>query len=609
MQVHKVEMIPLNELGSSKKNARRTAAGETKHKELMASIKAHDVLSSLVVRKLDRPKADGIRFAVIAGERRLRALQGLAAEGEVAKTRPVPCHVRRGKAAEDFEVSLAENTVRAEMNAVDKYEGYRELAEGGKSPAEIAKAFGTSPRAVEQFLRLADIHEEILEAARQDKIKPASLMAFAASGDKSRQLQVWKQATEHYGEPNAAWIRSEMLREHLAASHGKVRFIGVEAYEQAGGRIERDLFAEDDDDVFLTDVKLVDELAKKRLDAVKAQLEVDWAWASATFDVRHDELGQYGRIEGVAGALTAEETARIEEIGVEITRIETLLDRESEGAENDEEADALEEELRTTELDGNLHSQLQKLRSERRRIQEQRGQRATFDPAQMRHAGVIVTIDEHGGLYKYSGLVREADAPKMPAAGQAAPTPEAAEPAAETPQTPRLADRQPPATAVGPALDVETPRQRRALADAVIGGIDVQDLRRVEETRGHPDFTQAGRAVAGTPSGVDEGVGRMEEQLRRNRLRRGGDEVADDGERDDVAEGDHAPGPIGRQVDADETRRLNGRCRRRRRQRRGVRVAGGEQGAGGGDGEQDSQEGSPVARQRRAVRDRRGGQA
>ncbi len=233
MQTRKVEMIPLNELGSSKKNARRTGAGEAKHRELMASILAHDVLSSLVVRKVDKPKEGAPKYAVIAGERRLRALRALAEGGEITETRAIPCHVRRGKASDDFEVSLAENTVRAEMNPIDKYEGYRELAEAGKSPAEIAKAFGTTARAVEQFLRLADVHEEILDAARQERIKPAALMAFAASSDKSRQLLVWKQASEHYGEPNPAWIRSEMLREHLAASHGRVRFVGVEAYEQA----------------------------------------------------------------------------------------------------------------------------------------------------------------------------------------------------------------------------------------------------------------------------------------------------------------------------------------------------------------------------------------
>ncbi len=145
--------------------------------------------------------------------------------------------------------------------------------------------------------------------------------------------------------------------------------------------------------------------------------------------MRYDELAHYGRIEGVPGALKAEETARVAEIDGEITRLETLLERENalededEGADaledEDEGADALEEELRVAELEGNLHGQLQQLRNERRRIQEQRGQRATFDAAQMRHAGVIVTIDEYGQLLKHAGLVREADAANMPAAGQA----------------------------------------------------------------------------------------------------------------------------------------------------------------------------------------------
>ncbi len=431
MQNHEIEMIPLSELEPAKTNARRLPAEGREHDELMASIAAHGVLSSLVVRRNARAKASEPRYAVVAGGRRLRALRDLAARGTIAAGFAVPCRIQAGPKAADREVSLAENTVRAPMHPVDRYEAFRRLTEDGASPAAIAERFGTTARTVEQYLRLADVHEEILAAATRGELETEALMAFAASADTSRQLDVWNHCRQGYGSPHPGWIRGEMLREHLAASHARARLVGLEAYQQAGGRIERDLFAKGDDDTFLTDVRIVDELATARLEAVRDELRGDWGWAEAALTVPYHELQGFGRIEGRPGALTAgeqEEHARlVERIAVIEAELDTLHERAEQLAGEpdapDSGGDASGEEIE--ERQAALAQELHTLHAADRALDRLKEQRAVYDPAQMKHAGVLITVADDGSVLKHAGLVREADAADMPARSDRAPAGEA----------------------------------------------------------------------------------------------------------------------------------------------------------------------------------------
>ena len=60
-------------------------------------------------------------------------------------------------------------------------------------------------------------------------------------------------------------------------------FVGIEAYEAAGGRVTRDLFSGDDDG-FLDDAALVNRLAIEKLEQKADELRADWAWAKAVLD-------------------------------------------------------------------------------------------------------------------------------------------------------------------------------------------------------------------------------------------------------------------------------------------------------------------------------------
>ena len=83
--------IPLFQLELSLDNVRKTPADVSAFTELKASIAAHGLLENLIACSMG-PGADGIaRYAVIAGGRRLAAMQALAAEGALEEDHPVPC--------------------------------------------------------------------------------------------------------------------------------------------------------------------------------------------------------------------------------------------------------------------------------------------------------------------------------------------------------------------------------------------------------------------------------------------------------------------------------------------------------------------------------------
>src|SRR4029077_3158681 len=103
--------IPLNKLTAWEGNVRKTQSKGID--ELAASIAAHGLLQSLVVRK------DGKKFAVVAGNRRLAALASLQKAGKIAAGFEVPCQVIEN-GADATEISLAENTVRENMHPADE---------------------------------------------------------------------------------------------------------------------------------------------------------------------------------------------------------------------------------------------------------------------------------------------------------------------------------------------------------------------------------------------------------------------------------------------------------------------------------------------------------
>ena len=140
--------------------------------ELAASIAAHGLLQSLVVRKTSRGK-----FPVIAGQRRHLALSLLADRGSIPADMPVACKLL-SKKADAAEISLAENVVRVPMHPADQFETFRSLIDNGADGADLAARFGVTESLVAKRMKLGRVSPVLLAAMLRPRASPAAAPAL-----------------------------------------------------------------------------------------------------------------------------------------------------------------------------------------------------------------------------------------------------------------------------------------------------------------------------------------------------------------------------------------------------------------------------------------------
>ena len=385
-----IREIPLCRLALAPENVRKTPPDAAAQKQLRASIMAHGLLENLVART-DGADADGAeRFAVVAGGRRLAALKALAEDGTLHADHPVPCKIAaNGNAGE---LSLAENVIRIAMHPADQVVAFSKLAEAGVTVAAIAARFGVTERIVEQRLRLGNAAPELLDAYRADTIDLETLKAFAVTTDHDRQRAVWEQVSAQGYRPSAWQVKRMLTEERVPAGSPMARFVGVDAYEAAGGPVLRDLFADEHENgVWLENPALLIELATKKLEAAADELSTRWKWAEAMADVDWSATARFGRIHPEPGEPTDPEKADIERLR---TRHDELanLDEDDWTEELVEEGETIEARLEAIEAEVDV--------------------RATFRPEDFAMAGCIATIGRDGSLQVIQGLVKPEDIPK-----------------------------------------------------------------------------------------------------------------------------------------------------------------------------------------------------
>jgi ParB family chromosome partitioning protein len=376
--------IPFNKLVLSQSNVRRVKAGVS-IEQLAESIAQRTLLQSLNVRAvLDSDGNETGMFEVPAGGRRYRALELLVKQKRMAKTQPVPCVVRDGGIAEDD--SLAENDERVGLHPLDQFRTFKLLRDGGMSEEEIGARHFVSPAIVKQRLRLASVSPKLHEVYAEDGMTLEQLMAFSVTADQARQEQVWDNVSSSgYDEPYQ--IRRMLTENTVRASDRRAQFVGLDAYERAGGVVMRDLF-EHDDGGWLQDVPLLDRLVTDKL---KAEAEVigaeGWKWIEAATSFPYGYDDGLRRLEGTPADVTAEEQATIEALRAEQAKLEAEY----------QDADELpnEVDIRLGEIEEALSAF-----DERPHV---------YDPAEIARAGAFVSIDGDGSLVVERGFVRPED--------------------------------------------------------------------------------------------------------------------------------------------------------------------------------------------------------
>ena len=156
------------------------------------------------------------------------------------------------------------------MHPADQVEAFRGLADAGSTAAVIAARFGVSERTVEKRLRLGNAAPVLLQAYRAGEIDLDTLMAFAVTTDQARQSAVWAAVSQQDYRPGAWQIKRLLTEDRVPATSAIARFVSIEAYEAAGGKVDRDLFAEEDErGIWFDDPDLLNKLAMDSLQAVQ----------------------------------------------------------------------------------------------------------------------------------------------------------------------------------------------------------------------------------------------------------------------------------------------------------------------------------------------------
>ena len=382
--------IPLSQLELSPCNVRKTPADASAFTELKASIAAHGLLENLIARAMEPGTDCVVRYAVIAGGRRLAVMQALAAEGALDEDHPVPCRMIGSIVAAE-EVSLAENSVRAAMHPADQVEAFRRLADAGSTAGAIAARFGVSERTVEKRLRLGNAAPVLLEAYRAGEIDLDTLMAFAVTTDHARQNAVWAAVSQQGYRPGAWQIKRLLTEDRVPATSAIARFVGIEAYEAAGGRIDRDLFAEEDErGIWFDDPDLLNKLAMDSLQAAAREQETLWKWAEARLDMDWSATDAFGRVRPQPAEPTDGEKAEIERLR---TRNDELANMDDDGWTEELVEEAESNETRLDEIEAIIEA------------------RAVYRREDIAIAGCIATVGNDGELKLIQGLVRPEDMP------------------------------------------------------------------------------------------------------------------------------------------------------------------------------------------------------
>jgi len=327
-----VQTVALNRLRISPKNTRQRRDPEA-IESMAASIVHHGLLQNLIVE----PSAnDAGTFEVLAGGTRLAAMERLVGDGKMAGDYPVRVLVETNGQA--IEASAAENLVRTRLSPAEEFDAFKAMADNGKSRDEIAQHFGVARIVVDRSLKLANVNPQLLQIFREGGMELDQLRALALTEDHEFQHKVWFGVKNDW-ERGAYNIREKITNREVRADNGLVRFVGLDAYEAAGGTVRRDLFGKD---AWLADRPLLESLAMDRLEAKAQELRAEgWSWAEAHLSLDYSERNEYPR--GFNEDLAEQQPTAEQQFCLEDARkrLQAIAAQVDEGGLSDEDTERL----------------------------------------------------------------------------------------------------------------------------------------------------------------------------------------------------------------------------------------------------------------------------
>jgi len=146
--------------------------------QLAQSIKQSGLLQPILVAE------DGLRYRIIAGERRYRACR-------LAGLQAIPCLVRDFTESEQLEAALVENIQREDLNPIEEAQAIQSLiSHFDYTQDEAARRLGKSRSVVTNQLRLLTLPDAVQQMLIKGDLSTGHARVLAGISPESRQLEL-----------------------------------------------------------------------------------------------------------------------------------------------------------------------------------------------------------------------------------------------------------------------------------------------------------------------------------------------------------------------------------------------------------------------------------
>ncbi|WP_254510865.1 ParB/RepB/Spo0J family partition protein [Anatilimnocola floriformis] len=143
---------------------------------LAESLKQHDLLQPILVRKVDG------KYQLISGERRLRAAIR-------AGWKSIPARVREADDRLVAELAIVENLQRKDLNPIEKALSFKRYLDEHRCPQdELARRLSIDRSTIANLMRLLDLPPQVLDSLRSEKLSAGHARALLPLGDEDEQI-------------------------------------------------------------------------------------------------------------------------------------------------------------------------------------------------------------------------------------------------------------------------------------------------------------------------------------------------------------------------------------------------------------------------------------
>lgn len=237
--------LTLDQIAVSPNNRRRNRVAITSTEGLEHSILKSSLWNRVKVHPMRNPGRGSPKYGTFDGQRRFRAIGNLIKRGDLPADWPISCLLYEGYSdAELVELSVLDPMMKVDFLDFEIYAGIAAAHRMGISVAKLVEDSGQTLTWVKQAIRLGMLAKPVFAALESGAIGVDQAKAYAATEDTALQLATFEQ------------LRGRQPFEHTpAAIHAAMRvgdreearllrFVGDDAYRDAGGRFELDLFAD-----------------------------------------------------------------------------------------------------------------------------------------------------------------------------------------------------------------------------------------------------------------------------------------------------------------------------------------------------------------------------